>query len=410
MLSTYRAVLAHPGAVAFTSAGALARLPISTIGIAIVLMAEAVYGSYGLGGRVSAVYVVTHAICSPQLARLVDRYGQARVMRPAITVGGLGVAALIVVGVLALPQVWLYPAAVVAGSGIGSIGALVRARWSYLLPDPREIHTAFSLEAVLDETVFVVGPIVATLLATSVHPVAGLVLPLVALLLGGFLFLAQRATEPPPTPRASGGSRPREPHVLRSGGLVAISLVFACIGGIFGATDVATIAFAKEQGAPGAAGPVLGVFAAGSLIAGLVFGARHWVGPQWRRFVLGVLPLAAGTALFVLVTSLPMLAVVMFVVGMTIAPTLVTGNGLIRELVPARQLTEGLTWAGTAMGVGVSIGSSVAGARIDVAGSHGGFEIVVAAAVLAVVTVVAAIRPLRVRRAEPETVVALVEE
>lgn len=392
MLSTYRAVLARPGAAAFSTSGALARFPMSTVGIAIVLMAEAVYGSYALGGRVSAAYVITHAICSPQLAKLVDRHGQARVMRPAITAAALGIAGLGVVGGAALPSFWLYPAAILTGAGIGSIGALVRARWSHLLTEPRDIHTAFSLEAVLDETVFVIGPVLATVLATSVHPVGGLVLPFVALLVGGHLFLAQRATEPPPSrrPRRTG-----DRHVMRSGGMIAIALVFLFVGAIFGATDVATIAFAKEQGSPGAAGPVLGVFAAGSLVAGLAFGARHWVGPMWRRFVLGIVVLAAGTAAFVAVTSLAALAVVMFVVGGSIAPTMITGNAMIRELVPARQLTEGLTWAGTSMGVGVSFGSSIAGQWVDAVGSHGGFLVVVVAAAVAAVTALVTIKPLQ---------------
>ena len=394
MLSTYRAVLAHPGATAFSAAGALARFPMSTVGIGIVLMVEAVYGSYALGGRVSAAYVITHAICAPQLARLVDRHGQARVMRPAIGFGALGLVGLVVVGLTAAPSVWLYLAAIVTGSGIGSMGALVRARWAHLLPEPRAIHTAFSLEAVLDEAVFVVGPVVVTLVATSVHPVGGLVLPLVALVVGGYLFLAQRATEPPATARARArGDR----HVMRSGGMVAIALVFVFVGAVFGATDVATLAFAKEQGSPGAAGPVLAVFAAGSLIAGLLFGSRHWAGPAWRRFVVGVVVLAAGTALFVVVTDLVTLAVVMFVVGLTIAPTMVTGNALIRDLVPSGQLTEGLAWASTSMGVGVSFGASIAGSRVDAVGSHGGFLVVVVAAGLAVVTALGAIRPLRSR-------------
>ena len=392
MFSTYRGVLARPGAAAFSMSGALARFPMSTVGIAIVLMAQAVYDSYALGGRVSAAYVITHAVCSPQLAKLVDRHGQARVMRPAITAAAAGLVGLVVVGALALPSFWLYPAAVVTGAGIGSIGALVRARWSHLLTEPRDIHTAFSLEAVLDETVFVIGPILATLLATSVHPVGGLVLPFVALLVGGYLFLAQRATEPPPSrrPRRTG-----DRHVMLSAGMISIALVFLMVGAIFGAADVATIAFAREQGSPGAAGPVLAVFAAGSLVAGLAFGSRHWSGPMWRRFVIGIVVLAAGTATFVAVTNLVVLAVVMFVVGGSIAPTMITGNAMIREMVPAQQLTEGLTWAGTSMGIGVSLGSSVAGSWIDAVGSHGGFLVVVVAAGVGAVTALVAIKPLR---------------
>src|SRR5690625_1227243 len=151
MLSPYRDILARPGAVGFSAAGVIARLPIAMVGIGIILMVQGVYGSYALAGRISAVYVLTHALCSPQLAKLVDRYGQARVMRPAILVATAGMVALIVAGSLQSPIPWLYAGAIVTGTGVGSIGALVRARWSYLLDDMRQLNTAHALESALDE-------------------------------------------------------------------------------------------------------------------------------------------------------------------------------------------------------------------------------------------------------------------
>ena len=69
---------------------------------------------------------------------------------------------------------------------------------------------------------------------------------------------------------------------MRSGGMVVLAFVFAAVGAIFGATDVATVAFAGEQGHPELAGVVLEVFALGSMIAGLLYGARHWTAPLWR--------------------------------------------------------------------------------------------------------------------------------
>src|SRR6188768_4282531 len=127
MLQPYRDVLTRPGALAFSGAGVLARLPMSMVGIGIVLMISALYGSYGLAGRVSAVYVVAQALCSPQLARLVDRHGQARVMRPAVAVASVGLVTL-VVAARADSNPWLlYVAAAVTGAAVGSFGSLVRA-------------------------------------------------------------------------------------------------------------------------------------------------------------------------------------------------------------------------------------------------------------------------------------------
>ena len=392
MLQPYRDVLARPGALAFSSAGVLARLPMSMVGIAVVLAVSEIYGSYGLAGQITAVYVIVHSICAPLLARLVDRHGQARVMRPAIGVAAVGLVGLIAALLVEASPWLLFAAAIVTGSSIGSVGALVRARWTHVLRDPQAIHTAYSLEAALDEFVFVVGPIVAAVLATNVAPTAGLWIPTIALLTGGMLLFAQHATEPPVVRRD-----PEVPRgsILAAGGMVVLSVVFAGIGSIFGATDVATVAFAEEQGAKSSAGLVLAVFALGSMLSGLAYGLRHWLSPLWRRFAIGVVGLGVGASLFLLVTSLPMLAAVMFVTGFSIAPTLVNGNNLVQALVPHEQLTEGLTWVGTALGVGVSIGASVAGGAIDRVGSHGGFLVVIGSAGLAVVAALIALPTLR---------------
>jgi MFS family permease len=182
---------------------------------------------------------------------------------------------------------------------------------------------------------------------------------------------------------------------MRSGGMVVLAIVFVAMGSIFGATDVSTVAFAEEAGNRGLAGVILAVFACGSLISGLLYGARHWTTPLWRRFAIGIVALAIGSALFVVVTSLVVLAVVMFVAGFAIAPTLINGNALVQHFVARERLTEGLTWVGTSLGVGVSLGSWVAGELIDRQGSHGGYLVVVGAAVLAVVAVLALLRTLR---------------
>ncbi|WP_426594032.1 MFS transporter [Cellulomonas sp. McL0617] len=393
MLQPYRDVLSRPGAVAFSASGVLARLPMSMVGIGIVLMVSSLYGSYALAGAVSAVYVVSQAICSPQLSRLVDRHGQARIMNPSVAIAAFGLVWLIVSALAGAPAGFLFVGAVVTGASIGSFGSLVRARWASLLgDDAHRMHTAYSLESALDELVFVVGPVVATLLATGVAPTAGLVVPLIAMLAGGYWFLSLRSTEPPSAP--VGSPRPRG-SVLARPGMIVLAIVFVAMGSIFGATDVSTVAFADESGSKGLAGAILAVFALGSLISGLLYGTRQWKRPLYLRFANGMVLLAVGVCAFFFVHSLAALAAVMFVVGFAIAPTLINGNGLVQELVPRSRLTEGLTWVGTSLGVGVSIGSSVAGARIDAAGSHAGFLVVVVAAACAVVATLAALRTLR---------------
>ncbi|PJI86767.1 MFS transporter [Luteimicrobium subarcticum] len=390
----YTAVLAVPGALRFSAAAVVARLPMSMVGIGTVLMIQGMYGSYALAGRVSAALVVAQALGSPQLARLVDRYGQRRVMLPMLAATTLGLAGLVITAVTNAPEALLYVFAVIAGATAGSYGSMVRARWSNVVDEPRRLHTAYSLESVLDEVVFVIGPVTVTLLATTVTPWSGLILPLVAAVVGGLWFLSQRSTEPAPIPRHTDG-----PHrsALLNPVVAVVCVVFVALGCVFGATDVSTIAFATEHGVRSASGAMLAVFALGSFTSGLLYGARHWRSALWKRFVIGMVLLAVGVSLFQLAHSVPVLLVIMFVTGLAIAPTLVNGNALIQQAVEPGQLTEGLAWAGTALGVGVSVGSAIAGSRIDAAGAHGGYHVVLAAGVLAVVVTLATVGVLRRR-------------
>jgi len=391
--SPYRLILARPGAWKFSGAGLIARFPIATVGIGIVLLISATYDSYALAGRVSAVYVFSLAVCAPQLSRLVDRHGQARIMRPSFALTGTGLVVLIVVASTQAHPVVLYLAAALSGATTGSLGSLVRARWSAMLDDHQQLHTAYALESTIDEVIFVSGPVIVTFLATSVAPWSGLALPLVAILVGGYLLLAQRSTEPVPQSRENAGV-PRG-SVLRAGGVVVVAVVFMTLGGIFGATDVAVIAFSEEHGAKGMAGVLLAVLALGSLIAGLGYGARPWHSPLRRRFALGVLVLGAGVSLFLVVDSMVLLGVVMFITGFAIAPTLINGHSLIQRFVPRQRLTEGLAWASTGINAGVALGSSLAGAEIDRADAGAGFVVVAGAAGAAVVVTFTCYRLLR---------------
>src|SRR5690606_7466581 len=185
----------------------------------------------------------------------------------------------------------------------------------------------------------------------------------------------------------------RRPVVLVPG-MPALVLIFVAMGIIFGSMEVVTVAFAEELGSKGASGLVLAVFALGSMIAGLVYGARSFTSPAVRRFVIGMVALAPGVSLFLLAHSLWVLAAVMFAAGLAIAPTVITGNGLVQEMVARHQLSEAFTWVGTSIGIGASLGASLAGLRVDQAGADVGFLVPVAAACFAALTTLAASRTL----------------
>ncbi|MEU4094974.1 MFS transporter [Streptomyces sp. NPDC026673] len=381
MPSPYRAIFSTPGTRGFSAAGLIGRMPLSMLGIGIVTMMSQVTGRYGIAGALAATLALAGAALGPQVSRLVDRYGQRRVLRPAAAVTVLAVAGLLACVRSGAPDWTLFACVALAGT-TPSLGAMVRARWAMIhRGSPALLHTAYSFESVVDEVCFILGPILSIGLCTIWFPEAGPLLAVLFLATGVWLLTAQRATEPPP--------HPREQHTpgsaLRSRGLQVLVLTFVATGALFGAVDVNTVAFAEEQGHKAAASVVLAVYAAGSCLAGVLFGLMKPKGTASRRFLLGVAAMAVSMIPPLLVGNLPFLAVALFVAGLSIAPTMVTTMALVEQLVPRAKLTEGMTWTSTGLAVGVALGASLAGWVIDAAGARAAFAVPASAAALAVV-------------------------
>jgi MFS family permease len=391
-------ILRVPGAWQFCAAGLLARAGGAMLGIGIILMVRGLYGEYGLAGAVSAVHTLCFAAGSPVIAAFVDRFGQRRIMLPTMTASAIAVAGLVVVAGLRAPGWSLVIPAALAGLTAGSVGPLVRARWAHVLSTPGHLHTAYSLEGALDEATFIVGPVVATVLATEVTPTAGLIAPIVLSLAGALTFFAQRGTEPPVRRDAaspSPGHRPARgrPAVLIRG-VAPVGAVCLALGCLFGASDLTVVASVEAWGSAGSAGVVLAAFSTASMTAGLAYGARSWVAPLWKRFVISTYALLLG-GLLLLATSPVTLAVFGFVTGLSVAPTLINATTLVQHLVPPARLTEGLTWINTALGVGVSIGAGLSGLAVDHIGPTAGFVIVLVVGVVAAAIATASARTLR---------------
>jgi MFS family permease len=377
----YRALFAAPGSKGFSAAGFLGRMPLSMMGIGVVTMISQLTGRYGLAGALSATIALAAAALGPQISRLVDQYGQRRVLRPATLVALTAAAGLLLTAYFRGPDWALFVCAAGIGS-VPSLGAMVRARWAALYRGTPLLHTAYSFESVVDEVCFIFGPIVSIGLSTVWFPEAGPLLAACFLAVGVFWLTAQRATEPVPHPRQrrGGGS------ALRSRGLQVLVTTFVATGSIFGAVDVVTVAFAEERGHKGAASVVLALYATGSCTAGILFGLLRPSGTPARRWLVGVCAMAVSMIPLLLVGNLPFLAVALFVAGLSVAPTMITTMALVEEHVPRAYLTEGMTWVSTGLAVGVALGSSVAGSVIDAAGARAGYGVpAVSGAVAAVV-------------------------
>jgi MFS family permease len=378
--SPYRALFAVPGTKGFSAAGFIGRMPLSMMGIGVVTMISQLTGRYGLAGALSATIALAAAALGPQVSRLVDRYGQRRVLRPATLIALSAAAGLLCAAHFGWPDWTLFVCAAGIGS-VPSLGAMIRARWAALYRGTPKLHTAYSFESVVDEVCFIFGPIISIGLSTAWFPEAGPLLAACFLAAGVFWLTAQRATEPAPHPREKHGRG----SALRSPALQVLVATFAATGAIFGAVDVVTVAFADERGHKAAASLVLALYAAGSCTAGVVFGLLHFTGAPARRWLLGVCAMGVSMIPLLLVGNLPLLAVALFVAGLSIAPTMITTMSLIEEHVPRAKLTEGMTWVSTGLAVGVALGSSMAGWVIDAAGARAGYGVPAVSGAVAVV-------------------------
>lgn len=398
MFANYLQILRLPGAFKFSVAGLIYRYPMAVLGISLVLMIPLYYGNYTIAGLASAVMTISFSLTAPFIARLVDRRGQLKVMGPALVLASSGLLLVILAIVNQVNPLWLYLACAISGAFSGSAGSLVRARWSHLVRLPSQLRTAFALEAAWDELAYTTGPPLATFLVISVHPTAGLTLALVMSVVGGIWFLSQRGTEPPPQDRSR---TPHQGSVLRNPAMILLVVTYIVTGVIFGVCDVATVAFCDDLGQKWAAGVALGVFAAGSMISAILYGARNWRTPLWKLFGIGMTMLSVGVSLFALATNVPALALIMFLTGFSIAPTMTNVNALVERVVPDGRLTEGLAWMTTAMTIGVAGGSAIGGRIVDVATPHTAFLLIIGLAWATFLVVLGGL-PL-LRRAEAAT-------
>ncbi|MBP2585290.1 MFS family permease [Streptomyces sp. PvR006] len=380
MASPYRALFKAPGTASFSVAGFFGRMPLSMMGIGIVTMISQVTGRYGLAGALSAALAMSAAVLGPLVSRLVDRHGQRRVLRPVTLVSLAAAAGLLLCVQQQAPDWTLFVFTAVIGC-VPSVGAMTRARWAEIYRgDERRLHTAYSWESIVDEVCFIFGPILSIGLSTTWFPEAGPLFAGVFLTVGVFWLTSQRATEPVPHPHQGG----KTGSALRSPGLQVLALAFVATGAIFGSVDVVTVAFAEEQGHKAAASLVLAVYALGSGLAGAVFGLLHLKGDPSRRWLLGICAMAVSMIPLLLAGNLPLLAVALFVAGLSIAPTMVTTMALVEAHVPRTKLTEGMTWTGTGLAIGVALGSSAAGWVVDASGAEAGYVVPVVSGALAV--------------------------
>jgi len=356
----YRAIFRAPGSFAFFVTSFIARFPISMVTLAIVMMITAKRESFTLPSLVATSYILANALIAPQLSRLADIYGQSRIALLATFIECASFLAMIMAVHFYWPDWTLFAAAISAGFG-PSFGAFSRARWAKIYSGTPLLRTAFALESLAEEIVFMSGPPIVLLLATGLFPEAGLMAAAALLIAGALPFSTLKTTEPD---LAAPGHRHGKPAILNPP-VLFLSLTLLAFGGIFGVLEVTAVAFAKKFDVENLAFYPLTAAALGSFISGLGYGALRWEWKLSRQLLLLTFILGLTTLPFFFVSDIWVLTAMCLVLGITCSPSLIVAMGLIEELVEKTRLTESMTWAVIGANIGLASGFLLAGPMID---------------------------------------------
>ncbi len=381
MFSAYTTLFRTPGAMKFSVAALIGRMPISMDSLALIFIVVSVSDSYALAGALSAVASIVVSLATPYWSRVSDRIGQGKMLLRVVPLKLCGLT-LFAILVLNNAPVWSWFITIIFAE-LASIntGGLVRRRWLHVLgpdksstaedeADKHLVNTAYSYEALMDEIVFIIGPITATACATSIAPAAGLIVGMIFMGVGLPLFALQKSTEPPPSP-----VRVKDPHppVIGLPIVRAIAIATTFTGGFFGAISIVVVGFSQSQGHKAQSGLLLGLWATGSAVMAIANGLVQWKITYAARFLFFLIALTVLSIPFIFVHSIFWLAVALFFNGFAIAPLVVNAYGVVQDAVPSEQITESFTWVVAGMPFGGAISSALGGWVIDHYGAQSAF-------------------------------------
>ncbi|WP_062646934.1 MFS transporter [Streptomyces maremycinicus] len=387
MAAGYLEILRAKHAARLLTGTLVGRLPNATAAIAIVLFVRAEGGTYSLAGALAAVYGVANAVGQPLLGRLVDVHGQPRVQLPAALVSALAMAVFAFVGTDPLPLA--HAAVAAAGLFTPPLEGGLRALWPGVLRREEQVHTAYAMDAVAQEVMFTVGPLLVTL-CVSVWSAQGALLALNAV---GVLGALSVVVSPP---SRAWRSAPREAHwlgALRSPGLLALLGAFLFVGVALGSITVASVPYADDHGGDAVYGWLMAALGLGALVGGVVYGARRWAGAPERRLRVLVALLAVC---YLPLTLMPGAVALTALAGVFLAPAIACAFVIVDRHAPRGTVTEAFSWLVTTFTVGASVGTGLAGPVVEAGGAQWGFAVPAVAGGVSLVVLLATGRVLAV--------------
>jgi MFS family permease len=375
----------------------LARMPLGINALGIVLLMRHEGYSYGAAGAAAGALAIGVGASGPYISRLIDRRGQREVLAPLSIAHGVGLALVVVVALAHAPLGAVVAASLVAGIAFPPIGSVMRPLWPRLLSDrPELLTTAFALDAAIVELSFVSGPLLTAAIVAVASPAPALAVSALSSVVGTVWLTSlppSRAFQPVPALEGR--------HflgALQSPGVRTLVAATLPVGFCFGAVEVTFPAFCEDVATRGTAGLLLATWSFGSGVGGILYGARHWTLPAFRRYPRCALALPFGFLPLAVPGSVAVMAPFAFISGLSIAPLISTTSHVVGDVAPEGTVTEAYTWPITALVVGISAGNAAAGA---IAGSAGWRESFVIAACAALVG--AAIAVTQRRTLQPAT-------
>ncbi|WDO09288.1 MFS transporter [Streptomyces murinus] len=383
MATGYLEILRARHALRLLTGTLVGRLPNATAAIALVLFVRASGGTYSLAGALAAVYGVANAVGQPVLGRLVDLYGQPRVQLPAAVLAALSMTVFAFVGTDPLPLAY----AAVAASGLCAppLEGGLRALWPSVLRGEEQVHSAYAMDAVAQEVMFTVGPLLVTVCAAVWDARAALLVLNVLGVLGALSVVVS-------PPSRAWRSAPREAHwlgALRSPGLLVLLGAFLFVGMALGSITVASVSYADGHGGDAVYGWLMAGLGLGALVGGSVYGARQWAGVPERRLRVLVALLAVCYLPLMLMPGAVAMALLSVVSGVFLAPCIACAFILVDRHAPRGTVTEAFSWLVTTFTVGASVGAGLAGPVVQAGGTVWGFAVPGAAGVVSLLVLLA---------------------
>lgn len=355
-------VLHLPGAVRAFIPALLGRSALAMAGLGLILAVHSSTGSFVFAGIASAAFGLANVIAAPWRARAVDRWGQRRSLLVLGSVQALGFAGLAFAAILSAPfTVWI-GLAVIIGLFAPPLGAAMRVIWADLTIAGDQRKKAFSVDAVAEELLFVIGPVLIAAIIATTSASVGMLVTGAVVLLGtiGLITSAASARQHGRQRRVEVGRRP-----LRQPGFVRVLCVLAGVGCVLGVVEIVAPAVAEDHSISAASGWLLAAFAAGSALGGVLYGQLRWAASLGTKMLL----LCVGMGLVAVAASQarpPMLfALALLVLGLFLAPSLITGYLVADAMVSEDSRTESSAWINTAVNMGAACASGVAGLIID---------------------------------------------